>query len=160
MTKPIVWIDMDGVLVDFSSHITSLQEKYPAFVEGVAPDEFDNVHGIFRYCQPMPGAIEAVKALSKEFDLYIATAAPWKNPESTGDKLCWLQHYFGGQFAKKVAITHCKHMLRGDYLIDDRLTNGAKDFRGMHIHFGSSRFPDWNAVTTFLLEIPMVKFDR
>jgi 5'(3')-deoxyribonucleotidase len=120
-------------------------------VFNVAQNEFDNVHGIFRYAEPMSGAIEAVKELSKHFDLYIATAAPWKNPESAGDKLCWLQHHFGGLFAKKVAITHCKHMLIGDYLIDDRLVNGAAEFQGQHIHFGTLTFPDWSSVLKHLL---------
>ncbi len=40
----------------------------------------------------------------------------------------------------------------GEYLIDDREKNGAKDFKGELIRFGSERFPDWNAVTEYLLE--------
>jgi len=152
-SKPIVWVDMDGVLVDFGGHIEHVKRTHPEFVRGVPQGEFDHVHGIFRYAQPMPGAIEAVELLKDRYDLYIATAAPWKNPESAGDKLCWLQHYFGHQFAKKVCITHCKHLLIGDYLIDDRLTNGAAEFRGKHIHFGQSEFPNWLAVVNYLLGI-------
>ena len=33
-------------------------------------------------------------------------------------------------------ITHRKDLLIGDYLIDDRLANGAKDFKGKLLRFG------------------------
>ena len=32
--------------------------------------------------------------------------------------------------------THRKDLLIGDYLIEDRLANGAKDFKGELINFG------------------------
>jgi hypothetical protein len=38
----------------------------------------------------------------------------------------------------------------GDYLIDDRKANGAGEFRGTHIHFGTEEFPDWAAVLKYL----------
>ena len=38
----------------------------------------------------------------------------------------------------------------GDYLIDDRLRNGAEKFNGEHIHFGTEKFPDWNSVLKYL----------
>ena len=31
-------------------------------------------------------------------------------------------------FYKKMVITHCKHLCKGDYLIDDRDKNGAAEF--------------------------------
>ena len=33
-------------------------------------------------------------------------------------------------------ITHRKDLLIGDYLIDDRLANGAKDFKGKLLRLG------------------------
>jgi 5'-nucleotidase len=30
----------------------------------------------------------------------------------------------------------------GDYLIDDRLKNGAGEFKGELIHFGTDKFPE------------------
>ncbi len=42
-------------------------------------------------------------------------------------------------------------MLIGDYLIDDRDRHGAKKFQGEWIQFGSEQFPDWKAVTEYLL---------
>jgi len=53
-------------------------------------------------------------------------------------------------FVKKMAITHLKNMLIGDYLIDDRTKNGAGEFNGTHIHFGQNG-TDWNKVLRLLL---------
>jgi 5'-nucleotidase len=49
-----------------------------------------------------------------------------------------------------VIFSHNKHLNQGDYLIDDRKANGAGDFKGMHIHFGTDEFPDWAAVLKYL----------
>jgi len=38
-----------------------------------------------------------------------------------------------------------------DYLIDDRPANGADKFTGKWIHFGQDLFPDWKAVTDYLI---------
>tara|TARA_Y100001958_G_scaffold96541_1_gene66400 strand:- start:56 stop:244 length:189 start_codon:yes stop_codon:yes gene_type:complete len=49
--------------------------------------------------------------------------------------------------------THYTHLNKGDYLIDDRLThNGANEFEGEKIHFGSKDYPDWNSVATYLMK--------
>jgi FMN phosphatase YigB (HAD superfamily) len=39
-----------------------------------------------------------------------------------------------------------------DYLIDDRLANGASEFKGEHIHFGKKPFTDWGFVLSYLVE--------
>jgi len=41
-------------------------------------------------------------------------------------------------------------MNKGHYLIDDREKNGAGDFEGELIRFGSEEFPDWQSVLVFL----------
>jgi 5'(3')-deoxyribonucleotidase len=57
-----------------------------------------------------------------------------------------------GEAAKKrLILSHNKHLNIGDYLIDDRTANGAGKFTGMHIHFGTERFPDWDSVVSYLL---------
>ena len=52
---------------------------------------------------------------------------------------------------KRMVITHCKHLCEGDYLIDDRGKNGASEFKGEWIQFGSDRFADWKSVLSYLL---------
>ena len=150
--KKVVWIDMDGVLVDFAKHVTNTVESNPFLKENYKGRE-DHIPGIFRNAPPIEGAIEAIHKLkeSGKYDLYIATAAPWGNPMSAMDKRFWIEEHFGRIFHKKMAITHLKHMLIGDYLIDDRTANGAGEFTGKHIHFNTNDYPNWESVLNELL---------
>jgi putative 5''''(3'''')-deoxyribonucleotidase len=152
MKKPIIYIDMDGVLVDFESALTKVS---PEMLEKFA-GEYDNIPGIFALMDPVPGALEAVDRLKEKYDLYILSSSPWENPTALGDKLAWVKKYFGGEgreniFFRKVIFSSVKHLNRGDILIDDRTANGAGDFLGRHIHFGSSEFPNWQSVLNSLL---------
>ena len=152
MKKPIIYIDMDGVLVDFESALTKVS---PEMLEKFA-GEYDNIPGIFALMDPVPGALEAVDRLKEKYDLYILSSSPWENPTALGDKLAWVKKYFGGDgqensFFRKVIFSSVKHLNRGDILIDDRTANGAGDFLGRHIHFGSSEFPNWQSVLNSLL---------
>ncbi|MDR2556874.1 MAG: hypothetical protein LBC49_04090, partial [Bacteroidales bacterium] len=54
-------------------------------------------------------------------------------------------------FYKRLIISHHKNLNRGDYLIDDRTRNGAGEFEGELIQFGSERFPDWKTVIHYLM---------
>ena len=38
----------------------------------------------------------------------------------------------------------------GDYIIDDRTAGGVDNFVGEHIHFGTEKYPDWDAVMRYL----------
>ncbi len=142
-----LFFDMDGVLVDFQSGIDKLSEDTKREYEG----RLDEVPGIFSLMDPMPGAIEAVHELSKHYEVYILSTAPWNNPSAWSDKIVWLTHHFGDLFKKRVIITHCKHLCDGDYLVDDRAKNGASEFPGEWVQFGSERFPDWEEVTRYLI---------
>lgn len=151
MKKKIVYVDMDNVLVDFKTGIDRLPEHIKQAYEG----RLDDVPGIFGLMEPMNGAIESVKKLSEYFDLYVLSTAPWKNPSAWSDKAIWIQKYFGSEqeslFYKKLIISHHKNLNKGDFLIDDRENNGAKDFEGELILFASERFRDWGIVTEFLM---------
>ena len=142
---------MDGVLVDFGGHIEIVMRENPYLNEEYVGRE-DEIPNIFRHAPPIEGAIEAVKKLeeSGKYELYIATAAPWGNPSAAMDKRLWIVEHFGELFVKRMAITHLKNMLIGDYLIDDRTKNGAGEFTGTHIHFGNNGI-GWNEVLEILL---------
>lgn len=142
-----LFFDMDGVLVDFQSGIDKLSDETKQEYEG----RLDEVPGIFSLMDPMPGAIEAVHELSKYYDMYILSTAPWKNLTAWSDKIEWLTKYFGDLFKKRVILTHCKHLCDGDYLVDDRAKNGASEFPGEWVQFGSERYPDWEEVTRYLI---------
>ena len=142
-----LFFDMDGVLVDFQSGIDKLSDETKQEYEG----RLDEVPGIFSLMDPMPGAIEAVHELSKYYDMYILSTAPWKNLTAWSDKIEWLTKHFGDLFKKRVILTHCKHLCDGDYLVDDRAKNGASEFLGEWVQFGSERYPDWEEVTRYLI---------
>ena len=142
-----LFFDMDGVLVDFQSGIDKLSEDVKKEYEG----RLDEVPGVFALMSPMPGAIDAVHKLQEKYDVYILSTAPWKNPSAWSDKVKWVTEHLDDVFHKRMVITHCKHLCEGDYLIDDRGKNGASEFKGEWIQFGSDRFADWKSVLSYLL---------
>ena len=142
----IVYVDMDGVLVDFQSGINLLSDKELVLFQ----NNFDEVPGIFSRMKPIDGALEAFEKLNKHFDVYILSTAPWENPTALNDKLAWIKQNIGDLAKKRVIFSHNKHLNMGDYLIDDRLANGAGDFKGTHIHFGTDEFPNWTSVLNYL----------
>ena len=147
MTKKILYFDMDNVLVNFQSGLDQLSEETLQKYEG----QLDNVPGLFSLMHPLEGAIEAYMTLSNRYDSYILSTAPWGNISAWSDKSVWVQKHLGDAAKKRLILSHNKHLNMGDYLIDDRTANGAGQFTGEHIHFGTDKFPDWSSVLKYLL---------
>ncbi len=143
----ILFVDMDNVLVDFKSGINNLSEKD----KNKYLKNYDEVPRIFSLMNPMPNAIESYQKLSKTYDTYILSTAPWNNPTAWSDKLLWVKRYLGKYAYKRLILSHNKNLNFGDYLIDDRLANGAGDFKGELIQFGSEKFKTWKDVLNYLL---------
>jgi len=148
MTKKTLYIDMDGVIVDFRSAFQNLDKL---LMENFRNDP-DEIPGIFSLMKPMPGAIEAVEFLSNHFDTYILSTASWENPTAWSDKLNWIKKYLPKVAHKRLILSHNKHLNAGDYLIDDRKKNGAGEFTGELILFGESPFEGWPEVIQYLCE--------
>lgn len=146
--KKIIYIDMDNVLVDFPSGIAQLSSE----IQEEYKERLDEVDGIFSLMLPMKDAISSVEFLNQHFDLYILSTAPWENPSAWSDKLLWIKKYLPQIAYKRLILSHNKHLNAGDYLIDDRLKNGADRFTGEHIHFGQDELPDWKSVVNYLKE--------
>lgn len=144
----ILYIDMDNVLVDFPSALSSVSEKQQKEFAG----RLDEVPGIFSLMKPLQGAINAFNQLSKQYDTYILSTAPWENPSAWSDKVLWVQKYIGAPAYKRLILSHNKNLNSGHYLIDDRLKNGVDKFSGEHIHFGTEMYPDWDSVCKYLLK--------
>lgn len=147
--KKLLFIDLDGVIANFISamHSHPLREIPPY-------DEHpDTIPHIFRNLKPIEGAIASVQKLlnSEKYEVYFLSTAPWHNPSAWTDKRLWLEEQFGDIVNRKLILTHRKDLLKGDILIDDRPNNGAKDFDGTWIQFGSDAYPNWSTVLNYLL---------
>ena len=147
MNKKRIYFDMDGVLVDFESGVAKIDEATKEQYKG----KLDEIPGIFALMEPIPGASEVVRLLARHYDVFILTTSPWNNPTAASDKVQWVKKYMDDVFHKRLIITHRKDLLEGDYLIDDRDKNGASEFKGELIKFGSERFPDWESILKYLL---------
>jgi 5'(3')-deoxyribonucleotidase len=138
----VVYIDMDGVMVDFESGVKKLGpedlEKYK--------DRYDNVPGIFATMDPMPGAVAAYKELMSRYTVYFLSKPCWKNPSCYTDKRNWIAKHVGEFHAQFLILSPFKWLSLGDYLIDDRPVPG---FKGLQLLFGSKEYPDWNSVLEF-----------
>ena len=138
---------MDNVLVNFQSGL----DKIDLQTQSKFDDKNDEIPGIFSLMEPVEGAIEAFEKLSALYDTYILSTAPWENPSAWTDKLLWVKKYLGENARKRLILSHHKNLNQGDFLIDDRPNNGAKEFQGEWLQFGSGKqFPDWNSVLTYL----------
>lgn len=144
--KKILYVDMDNVLVDFPSAFSRVSPELLTKHE----DDKDEIPGIFSLMDPIPGAIESFNELSKLFDTYILSTSPWENDSAWTDKLKWVKKHLGKSAYKRLILSHHKNLNVGDFLIDDRTKNGADMFQGEHIHFGTEKFPNWEAVVRYL----------
>ena len=138
---------MDNVIVNFESGIDKLSQELKEKFDG----RLDEVPDIFSKMIPIENAVSSVEKLSKVYDTYLLSTAPWDNPSAWSDKVIWVKKYLNEVVYKRLILSHHKNLNKGDYLIDDRTKNGVDKFEGEHIHFGQGKFKDWNAVTTYLL---------
>jgi 5'-nucleotidase len=149
LRKKVLYVDMDGVLVDFGSAFPQLPEE----TLSVYRDREDEIPGIFSLMEPKEDAIGAYRELTGLFETYILSTAPWRNPSAWSDKLLWVQRYLGDVAHKRLILTHHKDLNRGDYLIDDREKRGAEAYGDGLIRFGSADYPDWTSVMTRMRQL-------
>ncbi len=163
MNKKILYIDMDGVIADFQSTVAPFvpevieenytEDTYEARSKAVDEYALQNPT-LFENLDEIPEAIEAVKKLkeSNKYDIYFASTPMSAIPESFMGKRIWIKNKFGEWADKRLILTHRKDLLIGDYLIDDRIKNGAGEFKGEHIHFATEKYPNWESVLNYLIK--------
>lgn len=127
--KKVVYLDMDGVLVDFHSHPT-MEVPRDAY-------NHPNIYkkGYFKNLKPIPGALHAVQTILDEMpevDLHILTKGLSESPDCYKEKMEWILNHLP-VLHDKVIITCDKTLAIGDVLVDDSLT--WKGFPGRLIHF-------------------------
>ncbi len=146
----IIYIDLDGVVADFEKG----RSEHPLSTITPYKGRPDKLPGVYENLEPIAGAIDAVNNLlnSENFDVYFLSTAPWDNPEAWMHKRLWIAKHFDEKLIRKrLILSHHKHLLIGDYLIDDRRFNGASEFQGIWLEFGSEEIPDWKAVLSYIL---------
>ena len=148
MSRKIIYIDLDGVIADFDK----ARWEHPLCNQTPFKGRPDRIPNIYRDLEPIEGALDAVNQLldNERLDIYILSTAPWDNPDAWTHKRLWVEKYFGKKIRKRLILCHHKHLLIGDYLIDDRRFNGASEFTGQWIHFGNEQFPNWKMVLEFV----------
>lgn len=148
--KKIVYIDMDWVLADFEDAIERLDFK----TKIKYMNSYWNVDWIFKDLKPIKGAIESVKRLDKYFNIYILSSAPWGNSPARTHKIERVKKYFWESkdsiLYRKLILSSHKNLNKGDYLIDDRKENWAKEFEWDFIQFWTDRFSNRESVLSYM----------
>lgn len=150
MRKSIA-IDMDGVIADEVVQLLTYYEIHyaakirPAELTGRSEDEvlperdafnkLSAMPGYFRTIPVMAGAVEAVKKLMENFDVYIVSAA-MQYPHSLSQKLEWLGEHFPFISWRNIIFCGDKSIIGTDYMIDDHIKN-LDVFKGRTIMFNA-----------------------
>ncbi|GAA3972128.1 5' nucleotidase, NT5C type [Allohahella marinimesophila] len=142
----IVYLDMDHVLCDYDAAYALSRECYP---ELQYPQ---SRRGYFSELQPMPGAVQAYHRLRQTdgLSVFILTAPSVRNPHCYSEKRLWIENHLGLEAAYRLIISPDKSLLKGDYLVDDKVRGrGQEHFGGCLLQFGSPQFPTWSAILAF-----------
>jgi 5'-nucleotidase len=138
----ILHIDMDDTICHYSKAYAIARERLPQI-------QFpQSQYGFYTALEPMEGAIDSINVLRDQYDVYILTRPSYKNPLCYTEKRVWIEKYFGLEFCDKLIICPNKGLVKGDYLIDDFLW---PEFDGEQIHFGTTAFPNWSTVYSYLM---------
>ena len=140
---------MDNVLVNFQSGI----DQIPIEIQNEYIGELDNVPDIFSVMKPNNEMVSLFNKMAEDerYDVYILSTSPWDNPTAASDKVEWVKRYLPIHGYKRLILSHNKNLNMGDYLIDDRTANGAGEFIGEHIHYGTEKFPTVKSIEKYLL---------
>lgn len=143
--KKRLYIDMDEVLCRFIKKGLEIKRKFPNIQYP------QSQVGFFSRLEPVEGSIEAVNKLNDVYDIWILTRPSFFNLHCYTEKAEWIREHLGFEMQKKLILCGNKSLVKGDYLIDDSITDGQLEFEGELLQFKTDKFPDWNAVLDYLL---------
>jgi 5'(3')-deoxyribonucleotidase len=149
-TPLIVYFDMDNTMFDFTVAYNDSKRKNPEI------EYPQSQQGFFENLEPIPGAIETFKRLTRyrDFDPYILTAPSILNPLCYTEKRNCIEKHLGTDALNRLIISPVKNLSKGDILIDDMAHGkGQERFDGHLILFGSPRFPDWKSINKYFTDM-------
>lgn len=97
----------------------------------------------------MESLVKAYRYLIEYYDVYIVAANPSNNPDYATKMHEFAFETLGVAAHERLILTNHKNLLYGDYLIDSQTSNGASDFMGTRIDFGSDTFKTWDEVLEY-----------
>ncbi|MES2971245.1 MAG: hypothetical protein V4702_02920 [Patescibacteria group bacterium] len=155
LARPIVWVDMDGVLADFGQgvelelppHIPIVRPRKNLYLDLDYPEYSAVVLGIirapgfYRKLPPIESALEGWQRLiDLEYDPRVLSSPLQANPACSTEKRDWLKSHFVPHFGRKVVdqalFVKDKSSQRGIALIDDHpAIPGAEAADWQHLVF-------------------------
>jgi len=123
MVKKIVYVDMDGVLCQFK------KKFYEEIIINPSIKFPQATYGFFANLEPHELMVALYKSLAeqKTLDVHILTAPSYLNPLCYTEKRVWVEKHLGLEAAERMIISGYKHLLKGDYLIDDNSSGKGQD---------------------------------
>ena len=139
----IVLLDMDNVIFDFTQHFADkVNQIYGTHytksnflswdLESDIPEIKFQRHlwegaGFYQGMSILNDAADFVPKIAEKYNTFIVSHSPTL---AFTDKVFSLEEHFGNLFNRKTFFTECKGMVRGNYLLDDKMDN-LHDF-GVH----------------------------
>lgn len=127
-----LFVDMDGVLVDFDRGYEEVFGERPEYLSAdwdkYAAEKWariDTIEKFFFLLKPMPDALYLWGSIARHSPT-ILTGIPKPLPYVAGEKCAWIQAYFGAHVPVITCFSADKHLhgRPGDILIDDRVKCG------------------------------------
>jgi len=125
----IVYIDLDDTICNYRKRYEELRIRERT----TYPQSLPN---FYAFMEPIDGAIDAVQEIHMLHSMYILTAPSPYNLHTYSGKAQWVEEYLGFEILKRLIICPNKGLLKGDILIDDRISGyGQEYFKGRLIKF-------------------------
>ena len=146
--KKIVYVNLDGIIAEFESKMLHQIKSI------IYNEQYVFRSALYEIAPPLKGGAQAVQALMnmEEFNVFFISTPIWGDTDVWSEKRDWLSQLF--KFKKvrgRLFLCHQKHLLRGDYLIDQSWRYGSKKFQGEWIQIGvDPKFPSWKGVLEYL----------
>lgn len=124
-----VFVDMDGVLVDFDKFRSD---------RGLTGEQVKAMPGAYLQMPAIEGEIDAVRSLiGMGYEVWLATKPPTGIPHAYSDKAAWVMEHLP-ELKRRIIITHDKGLLgdQNDFLCDDRPHKAnCEQFPGVLLRF-------------------------